>query len=55
MLDTLLGKLGGFEQDVFDSVVHGMNVDEKRTVGEAPADAIEQALHNAIASQMTFR
>mgnify|MGYP000848283146 FL=1 len=54
VLDTLLGKLGGFEQDVFDSVVHGMNVYEKAHGCEAPADVIEQALHNAVASQMTL-
>ena len=51
VLDTLLGKLCGFEQDVFDSVVHGMNVYEKAHGCEAPADVIEQTLHNAVTSK----
>jgi len=51
VLDELLGKLDGFGQDVFDSVIHGMKIYHDAHGCNAPADVIEQALHNAFASQ----
>ena len=55
-LDDLYGKLGeGFHQDVFDSVIHGMSVYQREHGCDAPADIIQQALHNATTSQMALK
>lgn len=45
----------GFHQDVFDSVICGMDAYRKNHGCDAPADVIEQALHNAKVSQMGLK
>lgn len=55
-LDGLYGKLGeGFHQDVFDCVIHGMNTYRHDHGCDAPADIVEQALQNAMTSQMALK
>jgi len=55
-LDGLYGKLHeGFHQGVFDSVIQGMNRYHKEHGCDAPADIIEQSLHNAMTSQMALK
>lgn len=56
VLDGLYSVLNeGFHQDVFDSVIHGMNVYQREHGCDAPADIIQQALHNAKTSQMALK
>lgn len=44
-----------FHKDVFDSVLCGMDAYAKNHGCDAPADLIEQALHNAMTSQMGMK
>ncbi len=56
VLDNLLGKVNAkFHTDVFDSVIEGMANYRADHGCDAPADVIEQALHNALASQMGLK
>lgn len=55
VLDDLLGKLNGFELQVFDSVMGGAESYRAAHGCDAPADLIEQALHNALSSQMALK
>lgn len=56
VLDELLGKLHGeFHSHVFDSVMQGVENYRADHGCDAPADLVEQALHNALSSQMALK